>query len=591
MTSEYDVVIKDAWIVDGSGDKAFTGSIGVKRDRIVSVGEIWGDAEETVQAKGLVASPGFIDAHSHADMTLLWYPFCENYVIQGVTTWVGGQCGISNAPLSEYTRLPPLLGDHLGEFVPHMYHPPSVFHIDTVNKWMEEKFGFQLDWETMEGFFKAVEDKGVSTNYVPLIGHGSVRLATMGLDYKRDSTSSERSQMRELIIRAMDDGCFGMSTGLDYDPDVFASKAEIDDGVALLKEYDGVYCPHWRRTGRRRGVGAGHVPADRISGILEVIDTCRTTGTRLNIAHLYGGYAVSPTPPSRMQEAVGLSTLDVIDDAIGEGLDVSFDCIPYKDWDYLDYLCVPFFTPWLRLHGSREKLAEWLKVADFREEIKDALSSGKWFIRPMYNPNTNPGWAENITVVRHSNRDYEWKTISENANGMGKAPLDALMKMIVEDPDARSASVDYRGSEEYVRLFFKHPRAMVGNDVHVSDDKRAKQGPPYSIPGMGTYAAYPSFFNRYVKEQKLLTLEEAIMKCTSLVAKTHRIKDRGLLRPGYFADIVLFDVDRLKVTGTPIEPRKYPEGIEHVFVNGEYVMKKGRHRYSKPGRVLRHKKE
>jgi N-acyl-D-aspartate/D-glutamate deacylase len=108
---------------------------------------------------------------------------------------------------------------------------------------------------------------------------------------------------------------------------------------------------------------------------------------------------------------------------------------------------------------------------------------------------------------------------------------------------------------------------------------------------MGTYAAYPSFFNRYVKEQKLLTLEEAIMKCTSLVAKTHRIKDRGLLRPGYFADIVLFDVDRLKVTGTPIEPRKYPEGIEHVFVNGEYVMKKGRHRYSKPGRVLRHKKE
>ena len=589
MTSEYDVLIKNVQIIDGSGAKAETGSIGVKGDRVTAIGKINGDAENIIDAEGLIASPGFIDAHSHADMTLLWYPYCENYVMQGVTTWVGGQCGMSNAPIAEYTSMPPMLDDHKGELVPHLYHAQSVFPVDTINSWMDEKFGFQIDWKTMDEFFKVVEKKGISTNYVPLVGHGAVRIATMGLDNKRDSTTTERAQMGEMITVAMDDGCFGMSAGLDYDPDVFASKAEIDDVVALLKEYDGVYCPHWRRTGRREGIGAGHVQADRLSGILEVIDTCRVTGTRLNIAHLYGGYEVSPTPSPRMQEAVGYSTLDVIDEAINEGLDMSFDCIPYKDWDYLDYLCVPFFTPWLRLHGTRENLARWLRVEDFREEIKESLSSGKWFIRPLFNPNLNPNWSENITIVRHSNKDYEWKTLSEIVEGTGKGPLDVLMDLIMEDPDARSASIDYRGSEEYVDVFFKHPLAMVGNDTHVMDDKRVRHAPPYSVPGLGTYAAYPSFFNLCVKEKKLFSLEDAIMKCTSLVAKTHRIKERGLLRPGYFADIVLFDFDRLKVTGTAIEPRRYPEGIEHVFVNGEQVVKNGEHSYTKPGKVLKHR--
>lgn len=590
MTSEYDFLIKDARIIDGSGTGSYSGSIGLKGDRIVSIGDVKGDAAEIIDAKGIVASPGFIDAHSHGDMTLLWYPYCENYVMQGVTTWVGGQCGTSNAPIAEYTRLPPLLDDHIGEFIPHIYYPPSVFHVDTVNRWMYEKFGFKMDWKTMNEFFKVVEAKGFSTNYVPLIGHGSVRIATMGLDYKRDSTGAERAQMNEYIIQAMNDGCAGMSVGLDYDPDVFASKEEINDGVAQLKEYDGVYCPHWRRTGRRRGIGVGHVAADRISGILEVIDTCRITGTRLNIAHLYGGYEVNPTPSPRLQEAIGYATLDVIDEAIEEGLDVSFDCIPYKDWDYLDYLCVPFFTPWLKLHGSRANLAEWLKVFDFQREIKQALSSGKWFIRPMYNPSTNPKWDENITVVRHKNKDYEWKTISEIAQSKGRDSMDMLMDMIIEDPDSRSASIDYRGSGEYVSVFFKHPRAMVGNDVHIVDDKRGKEAPPYSVPGMGTYAAYPSFFNMTVKEQKLFTIEEAIMKCTILVAETHRVKERGLLKPGYYADIVLFDLDKVKVTGTPVEPRRYPDGYEYVFVNGKPVMKKGKHTYKKPGRVLRHNK-
>jgi len=589
MVEEYDLLINNILIVDGTGKSAFKGSIGIVGDKITSLGDVKGDAKVEIEGEGLIAMPGFIDAHSHGDWTLLWYPKSENYVMQGVTTFVAGQCGGSPAPVGEYVGIPLMLMDYLLELDPFMYYPKPLYSIDTVNRWMEEKFGWKITWKTMGEFFRKVEEKGISCNYAPLVGHGTIRYYVMGKDYRRKATNSEIDEMIEQIHIAMKEGCIGMSTGLDYDPDVFADEEEIDRCVAVLKEYNGIYAPHWRRTGRRRGIKLGARLPDRIEGIKQVIRTCKKTGVKLQIAHLYGGYEVIPPGPSILYRAIGEATLKVIDEAIEEGLDVTFDVIPYSPkGNPMPYLC-SLLAPWLRILGSREKLAYWLKVKEFREEIKQAIFAGKWFIRVAYNPCVNPRWAENIYVVKCKRKEYNGKSIAEIARSLNREPLETYFDIIAEDPDARGAVPDYRGTEEYVKMFFKHPAGMVGVDIAIFDDKREMKTPPYSIPGINTYSAYPSFISRYVREMKIFTIEEAARKVSSLPAKAYNLRGRGFIKEGYYADITIIDMEKLKVNGDVIEPRRYPSGIEYVIINGEIVVEKGKHTGRMPGRVLKRK--
>ena len=586
MVSEFELIIKDGTIVDGTGRKAFKGSIAVSCEKIVALGDISGDARRVIDADGLTIVPGFVDGHSHADLTLLLYPKCESYVMQGVTTFVGGQCGISPAPLGEYIEPPFPLSDYLCELDPHKYYPKDVYPIGLTNEWMKEKFGWTLDWRTMAEYFKVVEKKRTAVNYAPLVGHGSVRYAVLGEDYKRHSTGSEIEQMIELIHKAMEDGCIGMSAGLDYDPDVFADKSEMEKCVDAIKGYGGVYAPHWKRTGRRREMAMGHRPAERIQGIIEVLETAKATGVKLNIAHLYGGYEVSPPPPPELQEAIGRSTLDVIDRYKEEGVDVTFDVIPFNPvWGAMPYLC-SLLAPWLRVLGSREELGKWLKAPEYREEIKEALFAGKWFIRVAYNPCTNPRWAENIKVVKSGSPGCNGKTIAQIAEERGKEPFDTFFDIIADDPESRGAIPDYRGTEEYVKLFFKHPLSIVGVDTHVVDTKYQQKCPPYMIPGVNTFSAYPSFLKRNVKENKVLTIEEAVQKTSSLPAKIYNLKNRGTLEEGAYADITIINWKKLRVLGDELEPRRYPEGIECVFVNGVAVVDEGKITEELPGKIL-----
>lgn len=586
MVSEFELLIKDGTIVDGTGRKAFKGSVAVSGEEIVAIGDVSGDAKRVIEADGLTIVPGFVDPHSHADLTLLWYPRCESYVMQGVTTFVGGHCGISPAPLGEYVETPTPLMDYLCELDPHIYYPKDIYPLDQVNEWMQQKFGWTLDWRTMREHFKVVEKKGIAMNYAPLVGHGNVRYAILGEDYKRHSKDSEIEQMIELIHKAMEDGCIGMSTGLDYDPDVFADKEEIEKCLTVIKGYGGIYSPHWRRTGRRREMAMGHRSAERIQGITDVLETAKATGVRMNIAHLYGGYEVSPPPPPALQEAIGRSTLDVIDRYREEGVQVTFDVIPFSPtWGAMPYLC-SLLAPWLRVLGSREALGRWLKVSDYREEIKGALYAGKWFIRVAYNPCTNPRWAENIKVVKSKSPGCDGRTIAQIAGDRGKDPLDTLFDIIAEDPESRGAVPDYRGTEDYVKLFFKHPLSMVGVDTYVVDINYQQRCPPYSVPGVNTFSAYPSFLKRNVEENKVLTLEEAVHKTSGLPARIHRLKRRGTLEEGNHADITIIDWRRIRVLGDELEPRKYPKGIEYVFVNGVPVVDEGKLTKELPGRIL-----
>jgi N-acyl-D-aspartate/D-glutamate deacylase len=586
---EYDVLIKDATIVDGTGKRAYKGSIGVKEDKVAAIGKVKGDAVETVDAKGLTATPGFIDAHSHADWTLLWFPKAESYVMQGVTTFVGGQCGGSPAPLGEHIRVPRMLTDHLPELDPYKYYPRLPYYpLEQVNEWMEEYFGWTLDWETMAGYFDRVEGVGVSMNYAPLVGHGSVRTKVMGLDYKRHATDEELEEMRGLIHQAMRDGCVGMSTGLDYDPDVFAAHEEIIDGVSVLKEYSGVYCPHWRRTGRRRGISAGHVPNEKITALMECVDVHEKTGVRLHYAHLSTGWQIYPTAPEELEAANLKATIDMITEGSGGDLDITWDAIPQmtrSGFAVMPYLC-SLYAPWLRELGGREEFARWLKVEDFRGEVKEAIRGGKWFIRVAYNPNTNPRWAENIYVLKSSVSGVDGKSIREIAAEREADEWDTWLDIIAEDPDARGATGQLE-PRKWALQYYTHPRGMVGLDTSVFDTEWEMKNPPYTFPGINTFSAFPMFYIKYVRDGGVFSLEDAVQKTSTMAARVHNLEGRGVLREGAHADVFLMDLKGLKVLGDEIETRRHPEGIEYVFVNGEAVVEKGRHTGAKPGRVLR----
>lgn len=594
---EFDLLIKNAAIVDGSGKSAYKGAIGVKGDKVVAVGAVTGDAKEVIDASELTAMPGFIDSHSHADGTILFFPKCENYVLQGVTTFVGGQCGGSPAPLGDLIQLPGSASEYIHELISYKYYPEkSRFPRERVNALMKEHFGWTIDWETMGDYFKVVEKKGISVNYAPLVGHRTVRLLVMGEDWKRNSKKTERAEMAGLIRQALEDGCIGMSVGLDYDPDTFASREEFVEHVAILKKYGAVFCPHSRRTGRRRDWAAGHRVHDKIDGIHEVIDICRAAGVRMNIAHLFTGWYINPQGyPHLLEEANRRATLMVIDEALKEGLDISFDSIPSAlptSFGGASYLCARF-EPWLREYGTREKFAEWLKVWDFREEIKDAIRTGKWFTSPESNPNTNPRWAENITVLRHKNSAYENKTLQQIATERVKDAFETWFDLIVEDPDSKSGSLwTYpTGTPDpdasYHAIFYQHPVSSVGLDTNVTDYEQESTVPPWSVPGIAQYSAYVGFFNKFVKRQKALTLEQAVHKTSTLVAERHKLKGRGVIKEGSYADIVLMDLPNLQITGTPLEPRQQPKGIEYVFVNGVAVVRNAKHTGATPGRVLR----
>lgn len=583
---EFSIIIKKAKIVDGV-NRAFEGSIGIKNDRILEIGSIDDESEITIDADGLYAMPGFIDPHSHGDWGLPYYPECQSAVMQGCTTIVGGQCGGSPAPINEFMRPPGVLFDDVYQKNPYLYHSPTLMSIEEINEIHNEKFCWSIEYRTMAEYFDFVVNKGISINYVPLLGHGTVRFAVMGKDYKREAETDEIESMKELIHRGLREGCRGLSAGLDYDPDVFASKDEMEECVKVLRQYDAIYSPHWRRTGRRRNIKMGSYSAEPIEGIREVINTARRTGVKTNIAHLAPGWNTSAPMTPEIGSSIGKSTLEPVDEAISEGNIVGFDVIPWQCWEPLPYLCSLHFTQWLRLLGGRGELAEWLESEEFRDKAWEEIESGKIFQRLVINPCINSHWAENLIVVEHSEKRYSGISLKEASEKMGKGPWDTLCELIILDPDSKGAHTDYRGIEAQMKEFFKHPMGAVGLDVGISDNKDIENKvPPYAIPLPDQFSGYPKFFIRYVRDSNFLSIEEAVQKCTTIPAKTFKIKDRGVLLPGAFADIVLIDLENLGIPGNPEISNEYPTGIQYVLVNGEVVVENGKHTGNRPGSVL-----
>lgn len=577
------LLVKNGLIADGTGRVGFKGSIAIRGKRIVDVGDVVGfSCAKIIDADGLVVSPGFIDAHSHADKTLFLYPAAHSFVMQGVTTTVGGNCGNTAAPMENYWPLNMFWDlDAIYELRPFKYSHKEPLLLEEFKLKAKELYSLDLDWGTFAEFLARLERERLSVNHVPLVGHNTIRTEAMGADYERKPSATEMDKMKRMVAEAMDAGAFGLSTGLDYIPGVYADTAEIVELVEVVKDYGGIYATHLRSTGTGRG--KARPPANTIEGINEAVEIGRRTGVPVQISHLLPGYRVDPPPPRQLLEAVAQATLAVIETARGEGVDVTFDVIPNVTGGTLTATdLVATLAPWLRETGSPQRLAESLRAKDFCAEITQAISSGKW---PSLNSATNPCWMDNLIITRCKVNGYAGRTIGEIARRQDSDPLDTLFGIITKDPAAKMRSEFLR--EEAVITFLKHPAAMVGLDTYTFDTDWQMKYPPYYLPHPNTYGGFPRYLRQYVNELQVMSLEEAINKATYAPAKRFGLKERGVLAAGAYADIVLFDKTVISERGDEVEPRQYPQGIKYVIINGQVVVEEGRHTGARPGQVLR----
>ncbi len=521
-----DVVIRNGKIIDGAGNPWFWGDVAVSGGVITAVGEVRESASTVIDAQGMCVCPGFIDMHSHPDLTL-FYKDVEDYKLrQGVTTEVGGNCGFTAAPLSEAT------GDELQRYTAFITPPTGV-------TWQ---------WRTFGEYLMAVEESRPATNIAPLVGQGTVRIAVMGFD-ERAPTSDELREMQELVQEAMEAGAFGISTGLIYVPGAYAETEEIAAMAQVASRFGGFYATHMRNEGDH---------------LLESIEESLTIGREANLPVQISHHKATG---SRNHGKVAQS-LELIGEARRQGMDVTVDQYPYAAASTTLQAILP---PWAQ-EGGVDRIVERLQDADTRATIVEQLLND--------NGETRTGGALSDILITsaksEANRRFAGLTIGEISDMRNSAPVDTALGLLVEDRCA-VGMVIFSMDEEDVRTVMASPHTMIGSDGLFQ----------LGNPHPRIYGTYPRVLGRYVREEGVLTLEEAVRKMTSFPAQRLGLHNKGTLRPGADADIVAFDPDTVVDQGTFRDPNQYPVGIEHVLVNGRVSVSEGRFTGETAGRVLR----
>jgi N-acyl-D-amino-acid deacylase len=583
--TEHDILIKNGLIVDGSGAEPFKGELSLKDGKITTISRepIEGDAIRVMDAGGKAVTPGFIDVHNHGDLSILYYPRAEGFVRQGITTFVGGQCGDSMGPFGDYIGLPWIHGDLYSDIAPRMYVKDWLQPRNLFNERHMELFGWEIDWRDLSEFHKKVESNGLSPNMVPMVGHGDIRSLIMGSDFERAATSDEIALMAAETEKAMQEGSRGLTVGRDYDPGIWAEWDELIACAKAAAKYDGIYASHSLRTGHRKPRRPGEQPPVKLNGVMEALNIGREAKMPVQVSHLGVLYDVVPNDNRVLMKAAIEATLELIDNANADGVEADFDTIPHhlaggigtSPW------LVHSLRPWLAIAGSPEQLSRALHMPDFRKEIKENIWAGKHY---GLNPNINPKWAAGRVIVECSESTYLEKTVAEIAKEAGVNELVALFDILQTDPYTK---VESRGDDDWVKLeFYKHPNAMIGVDTFAVDEKRQSTSKPPSYPSQNSYGGFPCYLRRTVHESKIMTIQEAVHKITGNPARKFKLNDRGLLKPGFYADITIWDPEKITDKGNQIEPRQYPEGINYVIVNGALVVDGNAHTGILPGKVL-----
>jgi len=530
--SVLDLKIDGATVVDGTGTAGARTDVGVRDDRIVAVGDLSREhAGRSLNASGKVLAPGFIDMHSHSDWRLWENRRAESKIRQGVTTEVVGNCGFSPAPVS-----PEFLDDLRG----FALHVPA---------------GMDFGWRTFDDYLSAFDSGGLALNVAHLVGHGTLRIAAMGFA-RRAPTTGELARMRSLLAAAMDDGAFGLSTGLIYAPGSWSDTAEIVEVAHAAARGRGFYASHMRGEG-----------ATLLQAVTEAITVGREANMPVQISHLK---AAGRPNWGKVADALAL-----IDAARAEGLDVLADAYPY----IASSTSLRTLLPDWALEGGVEAMLGRLNDSGGRERIREALVSTRGESMAL-----RVGWENIMIVGTTARRDAEGRRLDEVAKARKIEPVDAIFELLL-DERGRVGVILFQMDEADLRRALAHPAVMVGSD----GSSLAPTGPTAGTkPHPRSYGTFPRVLGEYAREQRTVSLPHAIHKMTGLPARRLGLPDRGTIRVGARADLVVFDARRVTDVATFEDPHRYPVGIEHVLVNGRFVIKDGEHTGSLPGRVLRH---
>ncbi|MBV9343165.1 MAG: D-aminoacylase [Acidobacteria bacterium] len=529
----YDVLISHARIVDGTGAPWFTGDIGIVGERIAAIGQLRdATAKRLIDARNLVAAPGFIDLQGQSEFNLLVDNRAASKITQGVTTEITGE-GTSIAPVNE--RLLEDLRDNA------------------------TKYGVALDWRSLDEYLKRLDRARPAINLGTFVGAGGIRTYVIGKD-KRAATTEELAQMRELVAGAMEQGAFGVSSALEYVPDSFASTEELVELAKVAHKYGGVYFTHQRSE------------SDQIFPSLEeVFSIARSAGLSTTIWHLKTAYRESF---GKMHQV-----LDRIKEARNQGIEVAASVYPYTRASNGLVACFPTWVS----EGGTGKMLERLQNPDERARVRKEMNepSSTWD-NEWLGSGGAPGVAL-IQVVNPDLRKYEGMDFEEIGRRMGKDPEDAAMDIAIADRGNSQVVISIM-EEADVRAAVLDPLVSYGSD----SPAQAEDGPLSTTKAHPrAFGTFPRILAQYVRTEHGMRLEEAIRKMTSQAASRVGIVDRGILRPGMAADITVFDPATIRDVATYNEPLHYSTGVKYVFVNGRPVVLDGRITSERPGHGLR----
>jgi N-acyl-D-amino-acid deacylase len=529
-----DLIIENGTVVDGSGAEGFAATVGVRDGRLRVLPVDAAPAPESAQridVTGLVVAPGFIDLHSHSGLMIFADPHHEPKVRQGVTTEVIGVDGLSYAPIPDPADLEALV--HMNAGLDGA--PPEA----------------PLDWDSVESYLDRLDGLRPSVNLAFLVGNSALRMAAVGWD-EVEATPAQVTDMRAMLREAMQEGAVGLSSGLDYPPGAYASTDELASLTNEAAAHGGFYHTHVR-----------YPLGDRyLDPFREAIEIGRRGEGPAHITHFYHRQTF-PGGPEPM--------LALVDDARAEGLDVTFDTYP-SEWASTRLLIM--IPPWVQAGGpmrTKDRLAD----ASVRDRIRRELEQrGVLYAGRNAWDDVRLGAFARPELLR-----WEGRTLGEVVADRGDDPVDVLCDLLLEE-DLRVNQVTPGPWTETLRDFIRHPVGMIGTDSTFVGDR----------PSPRTYGSFPRVLGQFVREESLVSLEEAVRSMTSAPAARLGLSDRGLVRDGLVADLVVFDPRRVRSNATYEEPRRFPDGIDWVLVGGEVTVARGEHTGARAGRVLRQRR-
>lgn len=525
----FDILVINGRVIDGAGNPWKWADVAVQDDRIAAVGTLRGEAaKHTINADGQFVTPGFVDFHTHSDLQPLADPVYECKTRQGVTLDVIGQDGLGLAPVTKETaaQLRSQLAGWNGD-------PPNV----------------EWNWRTVTEYLDRFENM-TAINVAMLVPHGTIRMMVMGMD-NRAPTEDELNKMRALVDQCMREGAVGLSTGLTYTPGMYATDDEIVELCKAMRPYGGYYCPHHRNYGMYA-----------IQGYGDSIEIARRAGVPVNLTHAHFGF---PVNKNRAPEL-----LAIFDKARREGVDVTLDTYPYIAGATYMHAILP---SWVHEGGMDATLAR-LQNEETRARIQqevEVTGSDSWHNMPV-------DWHI-IQIGGTPNGIDEWAIgmrVDDAAKQVGMTPFDYYCDLLIRTRLGTS-QLAFIGNEENVQRILQHPIHLVGSDGIVVG----------AMPHPRGWGTHVRFLAHYVRDLGLLTWEEGIRHMTSAATQRLGFFDRGIVRPGMMADLVVFDPDTLQDTATYENPRSYPRGVAHVVNNGARVVENAQHTGATPGRALR----